>query len=183
MEEGEAIRRAQQGDREAFRALVECYAVLAGRTARVLTQNPEDAEDAAQDAWVDAWRAMPRFQVGRPFRPWLITLLANRCYKRLKADRMQTTPYTFELAEIIGSTPQWTGPGTDYDVELQEALAKLDDVQRRLLALRFYADLKLDEIAEVMGLPLGTIKSRLNRIMTLLRQEMRAGELAHKRED
>ena len=183
MDESEAIGRAQHGDKEAFRYLVEIYAGLAGRTALVLLHSRDDAEDAVQEAWVDAWRAMPRFQVEKPFRPWLLTIVANRCYKRVLRNRMLTTPYTSEMAETIGETPTWAGPGTDYDMPLHEALAKLDDEQRRLLALRFYADLKLEEIAEVLEMPLGTVKSRLHRVMAMMRKELQVGELARKREE
>lgn len=183
MDESEAIGRAQKGDKDAFRYLVELYAGLAGRTARVLTQNPDDAEDAVQDAWVDAWRAMPRFQVERSFRPWLLAIVANRCYKKTRPQKMLTTPYTSEMAETLGETPSWARAGRDYDTPLYEALAKLDEDQRRLLALRFYADLKLEEIAEVMGVPLGTVKSRLHRVMAIMRDELQVGELAHRREE
>jgi len=183
MDESEAIERAQKGDKEAFRYLVEIYAGLAGRTALVLTNSPNDAEDAVQDAWVDVWRALPRFQVERSFRPWLLTIVANRCYKKSRRQRILTTPYTSEMAETMGETPLWAGWGRDYDTELHEALGKLDGEQRRLLALRFYTDLKLEEIAEVMGVALGTVKSRLHRTMAILREELQAGELVHGRED
>lgn len=183
MGESEAIERAQRGDKEAFRFVVEQYAGLVGRTARVLTQNPHDAEDAVQEAWIDAWRALPRFQVDKPFRPWLITIVANRCYKKARSNRILTLPYTHEMADTTGETPLWAGLGRAYDVELHEALGKLDDEQKRLLALRFYADLKMDEIAEVMGIALGTVKSRLHRVMSTLREELQAGELVHRREE
>jgi RNA polymerase sigma-70 factor (ECF subfamily) len=151
VDESDVIARAQAGDRDAFRLLVEEYAPLGSRTARVLLANPADAEDAVQEAWVDAWRALPRFQVGRPFRPWLLTLVANRC--RMKARR-----HNPEVAYDEGMADERAAEmeaGSEYDGELQEALDELEPEQRRVLALRFYADLQLDEIAEVMDVPLG----------------------------
>jgi RNA polymerase sigma-70 factor (ECF subfamily) len=183
MDENDAIERAQRGDKDAFCSLVDAYLGLAYKTARVLTQNSDDAEDAVQEAWVDAWRAMPRFQTGKPFRPWLLTMVANRCYKRILRNRLLTTPYTSEMAEVIGETPAWSRPDTDFDVVLHDALGRLDNEQRRLLALRFYADLKLDEIADVLEMPLGTVKSRLHKIIVTMREELQVGELAHKREE
>lgn len=183
MDETESIRRSQHGDREAFRNLVDIYAGLAGRTARVLLQDPSDAEDAVQEAWVDAWRAMPRFQVEKPFRPWLLTVVANRCRYKARQRKLQTMPYTDEVTGTWGDTPHWAEMGTDYDEELHEALGKLDDEQRRIMALRFYADLQLDEIAEVVGAPLGTVKSRLHRGLASLREQLQSLGLVHRREE
>ena len=69
MEENKLILRAQSGDRDAFRRLVETYSEVAGRTARVLLANHADAEDAAQEAWLDAWKGLPRFQRDAPSAP------------------------------------------------------------------------------------------------------------------
>src|SRR6188472_29001 len=118
--------RAQSGDKDAFRSLVETYSSLAERTARVLLSNRSDAEDAAQEAWLDAWKAMPRFQVERPFRPWLLTIVANRCRMKARKHDLMTTPYDDEL----GGIPTDPGPaerGFRYDAELEEALNALDD--------------------------------------------------------
>jgi RNA polymerase sigma factor (sigma-70 family) len=169
MEESELIRLVQRGDQEAFRGLVEMYAGPAGRTARVLLHDPADAEDAVQEAWVDAWRAMPRFRAGEPFRPWILTLMANRCRMKARRRRPQTTPYSDEFAEMGSDSHAWASHAPDYDVELHEALGELDGEQREALALRYYADLSLAEIAEVTGTPLGTVKSRLHRAITRLR--------------
>ena len=172
MEESELIMLARRGDREAFRGLVEIYAGLAGRTARVLLHDPADAEDAAQEAWLDAWRAMPRFRADEPFRPWLLTLVANRCRMKSRRRRPQTTPYSDEFAEMGSDSPAWASHASDYDVELHEALGELDGEQREALALRYYADLSLAEIAEVTGTPLGTVKSRLHRAIISLRARL-----------
>jgi RNA polymerase sigma-70 factor (ECF subfamily) len=168
VDEKEIIARAQAGDRDAFRRLVEQYAALGSRTARVLLSNPSDAEDASQEAWLDAWRALPRFELGRPFRPWLLTLVANRC--RMKARR-----HNPEVALDEGMADERAAEmeaGTDFDVELQDALDALEPEQRHVVALRFYADLQLDEIAEVLGVPLGTVKSRLHRSLERLRVKL-----------
>jgi RNA polymerase sigma-70 factor (ECF subfamily) len=167
-DESDIIARAQAGDREAFRLLVERYAAVGSRTARVLLANSSDAEDASQEAWLDAWRALPRFEVGRPFRPWLVTLVANRC--RMKARR-HNPEVTFDdgMASQRGVEVE---SSTEYDGELQEALDSLERGQRQVLALRFYADLQLEEIAEAMDVPLGTVKSRLHRALERLRERL-----------
>jgi len=176
VEESKLIMRAQSGDKDAFRSLVETYSSLAERTARVLLSNRSDAEDAAQEAWLDAWKAMPRFQVQRPFRPWLLAIVANRCRMKARKHDPITTPYDNELADL-STEPGPAESSFQYDAELEEALGDLDRDQQRVIALRFYADLQLDEIAELTNVPLGTVKSRLSRGLAALRTQLRNVEV------
>ena len=167
MDERGLVAQAQRGDREAFRRLVEMYAPVVGRTTRALLADRGEAEDAEQEAWVDVWRGLPRFEMGRPFRPWLLAMVSNRCHMKVRRRTLDTVPYDSEVVEH--APVEQEGPGPELDGELHEALARLDEEQRRVLALRFYADLQLDEIAEVLGVPLGTVKSRLHRGLGMLR--------------
>ncbi|HXG74951.1 MAG TPA: sigma factor, partial [Gaiellaceae bacterium] len=79
--------RAQHGDERAFEELVRMYQGIAFRTAYLLTGSAADAEDAAQAAFVNAWRALPRFRAGAPFRPWLLRIVANEARNRRRAER------------------------------------------------------------------------------------------------
>ena len=167
MDEGGLVAQAQRGDRDAFRRLVEAYAPLVGRTTRALLADRGEAEDAEQEAWVDVWRGLPRFEMGRPFRPWLLAVVSNRCHMKARRRSVAVVPYDDEAMEREQATRE--EPGQEIDGGLHEALAQLDEDQRRVLALRFYADLQLDEIAEVLGVPLGTVKSRLHRGLGTLR--------------
>src|SRR5262249_37749981 len=88
--EQDLIGRAQLGDQEAFYQLVEHNAQIVWRTAATLLHDDALAEDAAQEAWLDVWRALDRFHLDRPFRPWLLTIVANRC-RMLKRRRTVTT--------------------------------------------------------------------------------------------
>jgi RNA polymerase sigma-70 factor, ECF subfamily len=168
VEDSQIIGRAKAGDIEAFRILVEEYAGIVERTARVLVFDRSDAEDAAQEAWLDAWKGLPRFQVERAFRPWLLAIVANRCRMRARQRQPVTMPYSDEIGETL------TAPDAEdhYDEELHRALEGLDSDQRQVLALRFYADLQLEEIAELMQTPLGTVKSRLHRAIATLRGQI-----------
>ena len=165
------MARAKSGDQAAFRQLVERYGALTERTARVLLSDRSEAEDAVQEAWLDVWRGLARFELGRPFRPWLLTTVTNRC--RMKARQREPVSVVFHdgLADV---TPYRTEPEMDeeMDKELEEGLRELNDEQRQVLALRFYADLQLEEISELTGAPLGTVKSRLHRALQLLRTRM-----------
>src|SRR6185437_9241656 len=79
--ESEVIRRAQQGDENAFDHLVESYSSLVWSTAMALLGNRSLAEDVAQETWLDVWKALPTFQLERTFRAWLLVITANRCRK------------------------------------------------------------------------------------------------------
>ncbi len=173
--EDELIRNAQRGDTVAFQALVERYSAVAWRVARVLLPERQAAEDALQEAWLDAWRGLPSYSTTRPFRPWLLAVVANRCRMTYRRRSLETVPLLPKHAEIV---PAPTNVEVDAlrrepdDEELIAALATLAAEQRRVLELRFFADLDLAEIALVMSIPLGTVKSRLNRALATLRANM-----------
>jgi len=174
VEEESLIRCAQYGDAVAFEAIVTRYSDVAWRVTRVLLADRQTAEDALQEAWLDVWHGLPGYSPRRPFRPWLLAVVANRCRMTHRRRSLPTLPLSVEHAESLSA------PGTveadvlenEIDSELQAALAALSLEQRRVLGLRFFADLDLAEIAVVTHSPLGTVKSRLNRALAAMRAEM-----------
>jgi RNA polymerase sigma-70 factor (ECF subfamily) len=176
MSESDLVRQAQRGDQGAFRRLVETYALLTERTARVLLADRRDAEDAVQEAWLDAWRSLERVHPERPFRPWILTLTANRC--RMSARKKAPIAVAYDPAlDGTGGSLQIAPPliaGEAHDPELARALTGLNEEQRQVVALRYYAELELEEIAVLTGAPLGTVKSRLHRALESLRSRMAA---------
>ena len=86
-----AVAQARKGDQDAFGMLVERHQTVAFRTAYVICGNAADAEDAAQDGFIKARAAMGRFREGAPFRPWLLTIVANEARNRRRATRSGTT--------------------------------------------------------------------------------------------
>ncbi len=176
------IQRAQEGDQLAFQQLIEAYNALAWRTAQVLLPEQAVVEDVVQEAWLDVWRGLARFQRGRPFRPWLLTIVANRC-------RMTTRRHQPALASLDSADAQQLLSDDDVlghvirleeDGELQLVLATVVAEQRQVLELRFFADLDLNEIALITDVPLGTVKSRLHRALNSLRQRLKSTEEAWK---
>src|SRR5689334_13753456 len=103
MLEEDLVRRAQAGEQQAFRQLVELHALLVERTARALLADRGLAEEAAQEAWLDAWRSLPRFQAGRPFRPWLLTIVANRCRMQARRRPPPTVSWDATVTEHHGA--------------------------------------------------------------------------------
>lgn len=168
------IARAQAGDDAALRQAIERYGALVWRTARVLLPAGNAADDAVQEAWIDVWRGLPRFDMGRPFRPWLLAIVANRC--RMIARRRALPTVALDDAEVgeLVATDDVLDVTLRIETvnELAAVLARLPADQQRILELRYFAELELSEIALVLGAPLGTVKSRLHRALAALRREL-----------
>ena len=170
----EMIRRAQQGDTLAFRALVEAYSPGAWRVAQILMIDHGYAEDALQEAWIDVWRGLPRYDTARPFRPWLLTIVGNRCRMLRRRHTIPTRSLGEDLADgLLDPHDSYAEVAArEPDLTLQNALACLAPEARELLELRYQAELELAEIAELYGVPLSTVKSRLYRTLATLRAQL-----------
>ena len=155
MDDSAAIRRCRQGEQEAFRHLVELYQRQAIAHATAILGNREDAQDAVQEAFVDAFRALKTFDETRAFYPWFYVLLRNRCYK-LAARRRETDD--IEEIEIVAPV---SGPATEQTLALERALLSLDREDREIVMLKYFDGLTYDELAERLHIPRGTVMSRL----------------------
>jgi RNA polymerase sigma-70 factor (ECF subfamily) len=181
MMQDDLIRRAMSGDQGAFQQLVESYSAIGWRTARVLLSNHSLVEDVLQEAWIDAWRGLPRFQQDRPFRPWLLAIIANRCRMAIRHQSISTVPLEhISIDEVIGDDgPLESLLLQETGIELQDILADLPIEQQRVLELRFFAELDLAEIALIIDTPLGTVKSRLHRALHTLRTQLQMTTVLH----
>jgi RNA polymerase sigma-70 factor (ECF subfamily) len=170
----EMIRRAQQGDTAAFRALVEAYAPGAWRVAQILMTDREQAEDALQEAWIDVWRGLPRYDAARPFRPWLLAIVGNRCRMLGRRHAIPTQSLGEDLADNLPDPHDTYADvaAREPDAALRDALACLSPEACELLELRYQAELELAEIAELYAIPLSTVKSRLYRTLAALRAQL-----------
>jgi len=177
--ERELIIQAQAGDSEAFRQLVESYAELTGRLAEILMAGDRRAaEDALQEAWLDAWRSLARFQLGKPFRPWICKLVANRCRMHLRRHHFQTV--TLDSLALYGDPAVEDAAApvlrAETRAEIQTLLAGLSPERRLIMELRYFVGLEVNEIAGLTGLPGGTVKSRLHRTIEKLRVSLQTGK-------
>lgn len=172
LNEKEIVRLARRGDQEAFHRLVEEYSGLVERTVRVLVYDRAELEDTVQEVWLDAWRGLRGFEVGKPFRPWLLAILANRCRQRGRKTRLATValdPETVEeMPDIKPDVPTQVLEHFSF-ADLKAELNHLPASQLELIALRFFADLELEEIARLLQQPRSTVKSRLYRTLNTLR--------------
>jgi RNA polymerase sigma-70 factor (ECF subfamily) len=164
-EERELVRRAQGGDEAAFRRLVEQNADRAYALALRILKSASDAEEVAQDAFVRAWRALPRFRGESAFSSWLHRIVARRAFDRvavLKARRLRETPV--ESAEDLPHAA--TGPEPEAGTnarKLERLLAELPEVPRTVVTLYYYHDRSVDEVAEILNMPANTVKTHLRR--------------------
>ncbi len=173
--EADLIACAIRGDQEAFRLLWEEHHAVAMATAVRLCHQRALAEEITQGAFLLAWRGLPRFQQGYPFRPWLMRILYRHALDVMEKQKVHLQPLS--LDEMIETNATSHLPGSHADVqelvaqreELRQALAQLHPDQRRVIALRYGADLTELDIAQILDWPLGTVKSRLNRARERLR--------------
>ncbi len=155
MDDAAAIEKVQKGEREAFRHLVESYQNQAVAHAVAILGNREDARDAAQEAFIDAFRALKTFDKERRFYPWFYVLLRNRCYKMTAKKRESEG---IEELEIVA--PQ-TGLPLPEQIALETALLALSAEDREIITLKYLDGFSYDEIAEHLKIPRGTVMSRL----------------------
>ncbi|HEY7019554.1 MAG TPA: sigma-70 family RNA polymerase sigma factor [Ktedonobacterales bacterium] len=172
MEESSVIRRAQIGDQRAFQQLVETNHALVWRTARALLGDATAAEEVTQEAWLDVWRGLPAFRLDRPFRPWLLSVVANRSRKHARRHVVVAEPLDESTLESVANDGFSHVLKRERRQELAHKVASLPAEQSRVLALRYFADFDLAEIAAVTGAPLGTVKSRLHRALAALRERL-----------
>ena len=182
--ETELIERAALGDQEAFRHLWEAHHASAMAVALRLCHQRSLAEEITQGAFLLAWRGLPRFQKGCPFRPWLMRILYRHALDVMEKQRTYLHPISLDDAleiEVRSSSDSHIEQADLEDQvaqreEVQQALAQLTSEQRRVIALRYGADLTEVTIAQVLDWPIGTVKSRLNRARDRLRQLLEEGE-------
>ncbi len=151
------------------------HRTIAFRTAVVLAGSAADAEEAAQDGFVKAWNALPRFRRGAPFRPWLLAIVANeaRTRRRAAGRREAWTVRAAEAYEPPGDgDPAAAVAVRERAAELRSALAAVEEKHRTVLVLRYMLDLSEREMAAVLGCRPGTVKSRLSRALERLREEV-----------
>lgn len=167
--------RAQQGDEQSFAELVRRHAPIAHRAAYLITRNAADADDALQEGTVKAWRAISKFDVTRPFRPWFTTIVANsarnlaRSWTRREAMQLRVRP------DAAPSDPAEHVVGSDEAAAVAGALAALPERYRRAVALRHVLGLSERETADALGVRPSTVKSRVSRGIALMRESLGEG--------
>jgi RNA polymerase sigma factor (sigma-70 family) len=167
--DAELVIAAREGDLDAFSALVERYRVSALRVAYGIAGN--EAEDAVQDALVKAFRNLGGFRADAAFRPWLFTIVANEARNRRRSwsRRNKLDLQVREQPLPVGREPDDVVAEHEQRRHLLDAVARLPDRYREVVALRYFAGLSESETAAALSCPTGTAKSRLSRGLDMLR--------------
>lgn len=164
----ELVPLAREGSREAVTVLFDRYWAHAWKSAYAVTADRSLADDAAQEAMERAFGALDRFDETRPFGPWLKRIVVNRAIDHLRRQRRIDL-----AADDHEAFHAWTiGDTADEDIRLwavADAVAALGAGRRVVVVLHYWLDLPLEEIAGVLGLPVGTVASRLARAKDELR--------------
>ena len=178
------VHAARAGNLEAYNQLVRQYERQAYAVALRLMRRPDLAEDATQDAFLQAYRALDSFR-GGSFRAWLVRIVTNRCYDLLRASQRRASDSLddreFETEPQWSTVPALADPvqgamRTELRALLEGALATLPEEQRLVVVLCDVQGYAYEEAATIMGVALGTVKSRLSRARAALRERLRTQE-------
>jgi RNA polymerase sigma-70 factor (ECF subfamily) len=164
--------RAKRGDVSAYEELVRMHQGLAFRVALIAAGDAGDAEEAVQDGFVKAYRALGRFRDGSPFRPWLLRIVANEARNRRRSAGRRSGLALRAAAAASGDaapSPEAAALAHERRDELLDGLGRLDERDREVLVHRFVLDLGEEETAAALGVRRGTVKSRTSRALERLR--------------
>jgi RNA polymerase sigma factor (sigma-70 family) len=165
------VGRVRDGDRFAFDELVGPLIYQAFRLAFGMLHDREAAEDAVQEAAVLAWRKVGNLRRGSEMRPWFLAIVANQC-------RTTARGRWWSVLRVGGRT--WPASGFEDRIvrgaDVRSALRKLAPQYREALVLRYYLDLPIEEVAAISGVPVGTVKSRINRALAAMRPHFEPAE-------
>lgn len=175
MNERELIARLQKRDEAAFEELIRQYEKKVYTLCFRMCGNSEDAEEAAQDAFLALWRGIDRFRQESSLSTWIYRLATNACIDTLRRRKKQSGSVSLDDEELFvdavdtSPQPQETVEHCETQKLLQEGLSALPEEYRKVLILREIEGLSYTEIAESASIELGTVKSRISRGRSLLR--------------
>ena len=178
LSEQELIAAAKQGDQDAFEALIRLYEKKVFALTRRLCANPDDAQEAAQEAFLAAWQGLPFFRGESSFATWLYRLTSNACMDLLRKEQRHQSAAGPSLDDEEVELPVAADTGDPYaEAERSElkktieaGLRSLQPEYRAVLLLREIHQRSYDEIADILDVDLGTVKSRINRGRKQLRK-------------
>ena len=173
------LEQCREGDSLAIERLVQTYQQDVYRLALSILDDSDEADDATQEVFVAALRALESFRGNASFKTWLFSITVNVCRTRLqrRKNRGRLQQILQSLFHVRGghAGPENEAIQSESDSALWQAIHALDDKHRIPVLLRYYHDLPVAEIAEPLGVPVGTVHSRLNhareRLRTLLKEE------------
>ncbi len=180
------MRRVARGDGDAFALLLRRYESLLYGYLRRMLGNGADAEDVFQESFLRVYQHRARYRLGAPFRPWLYQIATNLCRDRLRSRRRHPEvsldapigpdadgPAPLDQAADGRADPAQAARRAEATARLQEALNELPDKQKAVFLMARYDNVPYDEIARSLRVPVGTVKSRMNKAVHFLMQAVR----------
>jgi RNA polymerase sigma-70 factor (ECF subfamily) len=178
--EAEQVTRAQEGDEVAWGHLVRRHQEAVFRLAYLLLHDANDAEDVTQETFLRAYRALNRFDVARPLRPWLLEITRNQSYNWSRALRRRLAAlqrWGYHTQDASVGTPQQADTQPEEEAlrqwkatALWQAVRRLHGMDQEVVYLRCFMELSVEETAQVLKVAPGTVKSRLSRALERLRR-------------
>ena len=186
MPEEQLIRRAQQGDNSAFEQLLLLHQKKVYNLCLRMSANPDDALDLSQEAFIKAWRSIGQYQFEASFSTWLFRLTSNVCIDFLRRKKRRQETSLTESYDDSDEGEEFSLPDTaplpeeqaitnETKIALAQAMERLGPEHREILQLRVVEDLPYEQIAEILDIRVGTVKSRLARARLALRKILKAG--------
>ncbi len=187
--EDELVARAAAGEGAAFEVLMRRHNRLLYRTARSILKDDAEAEDAVQDGYLRAWRALPEFRAQSKLSTWLVRIVANEALARLRRTSAAVIPLEAAMTSTEPDTqaaftaapehgPEPTLARAQVRALLETRIDLLPEIYRSVFMLRAVEELSVDEVAQVLDLPEATVRTRFFRARALLREGL-AGEIDH----
>lgn len=172
--DGTLVRAARLGDQGAYRVIVDRYGPGMFRYARSLVAEPQDAGDVVQEAFVSAWKGLPNFRGDSSLKTWLYRLVHRRAMDHHRSRR--PVPVEDEhFADLVadpGGDPERRAEGQELLADLRRELAQLPELQRACWLLREVEGMQYQEIADTLGVPVGSVRGHLHRGRTRLAERM-----------
>lgn len=186
MPEEQLIRYAQQGDNDAFEQLLLLHQKKVYNLCLRMSANPDDALDLSQEAFIKAWRSIGQYQFEASFSTWLFRLTSNVCIDHLRRKKRRQETSLTESFDDSDEAEEFTLPdaaplpeeqaiANETKLALAQAMEQLGPEHREILQLRVVEDLSYEQIAEILDIRVGTVKSRLARARLSLRKILKAG--------
>ena len=178
--DSQLLELCRNGDALAVERLVNSHQPDVYRLALSMLDSHHEAEDATQETFLAALRALDSFHGGAAFKTWLYSITVNVCRTRLqrrkRLERLQNMLQGLHLLRSRAGTPEETTVQREADSVLWQAVRSLDEKQRTPIILRYFHDLPVEEIAAILGIPTGTVHSRLNTARARLRGALKEGQ-------
>jgi len=171
LDESTLIRHAADGDAAAWEPLVLAHQEAVFRLCYLLLGDPDDAEDIAQETFLRAWNHLQRFDTARPLRPWLLSIASNLASNRRRSAGRYVSALMRAFRNEPASSTSLEEKSTQHleASQLWKAVQTLSVPDQQVVYLRYFLELSVAESAQVLNVPDGTVKSRLNRALDRLR--------------